>query len=181
MHTDIPKVFGPPGEAHFSPFPQTYEIRSKVYPIQKVHQIQKVYLIGIVFTNMLPYKHIFQSISSLTPGLTPRWIGRSWQISFFAVKCAIEERFSPQLSSTYCSFREDGMFYKAKGHKGQNTHCAELLCWSAEQPRGRGNGFATQRSCRCPGATMEDPLSLLTGPCCQLAQGGLWESLLLAL
>lgn len=85
MRINIPNVFRPPGEAHFSPFPQTYEIRSKAYHIQKVHQIQKVYLIGIIFTNMLPCKHIFQNISSLTPGLTPRWIGRSWQISFFAV------------------------------------------------------------------------------------------------
>lgn len=65
--------------------------------------------IGIVFTNMLSYKHIFQNISSLTLGLSPRLVGRSWQIRLFVVKCATEERFSPQLSSTYCSFRGDGM------------------------------------------------------------------------
>lgn len=66
MHINIPNVFRPPGEAHLSPFPQRSELRSKVCHIQKAHQIQKVYHIGIVFTNMLPCKHIFQNISSLT-------------------------------------------------------------------------------------------------------------------
>lgn len=85
MHINTPKVFRPPREAHFSPFPQTYEMRSKACHIRKVHQIQKVYYIGIIVTNVLPCKHVFQNISSLTLGLTPRWIGRSWQIIFFVV------------------------------------------------------------------------------------------------
>lgn len=51
----------------------------------------------------------------------------------------------------------------------------EYMCraalWSAEQPRGKGNEFAKQRSCRWPRATMEDPQSLQTDPWLWAATG----------
>lgn len=47
--------------------------------------------------------------------------------SDFCCKCSTEEGFSPDLSSTYSSFREEGVFYKVKRHEGHRMCQAALL------------------------------------------------------
>lgn len=87
----------------------------KVYPIQKVSFSQTCFLASTYFRIFLLLCRAWRQSRLADHGRSDFWC-----------KHAIEKRFSPQLSSTYCSFREEGMFCKVKRHE-VHTMCQDAL------------------------------------------------------